>query len=90
MNRRNTALFVVLAVVAGLAWLAYGRFPNIAYLTGTYELQLGLGSSACAAWPVYALILSLAALIGLLIGAWVVKAAASVMPPRRWPPSKKI
>jgi hypothetical protein len=70
MNRRNTALFVALAIFAVLVWLAYGRFPNIAYLTGPYEASVGW-AAMLDAWPVYTLILSLAALVGLLIGGWV-------------------
>lgn len=70
MNRRNTALFVALAIFAALVWLAYERFPNIAYLTGPYEASVGW-AAVLDGWPVYTLILSLAALAGLLVGGWV-------------------
>ena len=51
MNRRNTALFVVLAIFAALMWLAYERFPNIAYLTGTYEASVGWAAVRASAGP---------------------------------------
>lgn len=70
MNRRNIALVAVLAIVGVVAWLAYARFPNIAYLTGTYEASLGW-AAVLDGWPVYVLILSLAVLVGLLVGGWV-------------------
>ncbi|MGP9795731.1 hypothetical protein ACT3T8_18320, partial [Halomonas sp. AOP1-B1-8] len=59
-----------LAIFAALMWLAYERFPNIAYLTGPYEASVGW-AAVLKGWPVYTLILSLAALVGLLVGGWV-------------------
>ncbi len=70
MNRRNTALFVALAILTAVTWLAYERLPNIAYLTGANQASLGW-AAVLDGWPVYASILVLAAVIGLLIGAWV-------------------
>lgn len=69
MNWRNSALLIMFSALCVLGWLAYQRFPFIAYFTGFGTVS---GWPALlAGWPVYALIVAVAMFIGLPLGAWI-------------------
>lgn len=69
MNWRHTALLIALCTLIAIGFLAFQRFPNIAYMTSDYAAISGW-SALQAGWPVYSFVIALAALIGLLIGGW--------------------
>jgi hypothetical protein len=70
MNRHNTILLILIFVLTGIGWLAFQRFPNIAYMTSDYTSITGW-TALTAGWPVYGFVLTLATLIGLLLGGWI-------------------
>lgn len=70
MNRRNTALLILIFVLTGIGWLAFQRFSNISYMTSDYEAITGL-PALLAGWPIYSFIIALSTLTGLLLGGWI-------------------
>lgn len=67
---RNLSLFLVLFGLIAVAWLAYQRFPNIAYMVADYRSITGWAALR-AGWPVYVLVVAVATLIGLVVGGWI-------------------
>lgn len=70
MTWRRLSLILVLCGLIAIAFLAYQRFPNIAYMVTDYRSITGW-SALFAGWPVYALIIVVTSLIGLAVGGWI-------------------
>lgn len=70
MTWRNLSLFLVLFGLIAVGWLAYQRFPHVAYMVSDHRSVTGW-SALGAGWPVYALVVVVATLIGLIVGGWV-------------------
>lgn len=69
MTWRNIAFLFMFFALCVMGWLAYQRFPFIAFFTGFGTVS---GWPALlAGWPVYALIVVMAMCIGLPLGAWI-------------------
>jgi chromosome segregation ATPase len=57
------------AGLIGVGWLAFSRFPNLAYMTTDYSAITGWDALR-AGWPVYGLLGLAAVLAGLALGGW--------------------